>query len=54
GIFCSDNGELKSAGMCEWLLTHGTLHQFTAPYTSAHNSHIEHLHCTLMGKAHTM
>ncbi|KAG2057266.1 hypothetical protein BDR06DRAFT_855415, partial [Suillus hirtellus] len=50
----SDNGELKSAGMCEWLLTCNTLHQFTVPYTSAHNSHVECLHRALMGRAHTM
>jgi hypothetical protein len=50
----SENGELKSESMWEWLLSCGTQHQFTAPYTSAQNGHVEHLHCTLMGKAHAM
>ena len=27
---------------------------FTAPYTSAHNGHVEQMHRTLMGKARTM
>lgn len=40
--------------MREWLLTRKTKHQFTAPYTSAHNGRVEHLHHTLMGKACTM
>jgi hypothetical protein len=54
GILRSDNGELKSSSVREWLLTRGTSHQFTAPYTSAHNGRIEHLHRTLMGKARAM
>jgi hypothetical protein len=54
GIFRSDNGELKSTAMREWLLSRGTQHQFTAPYTSAQNGHVERLHRTLMGKAHAM
>jgi hypothetical protein len=44
GIYRSDNGELKTDAMCEWLLTRGTQHQFTAPYTSAQNSRVERLH----------
>lgn len=35
GIFRSDNGELKSLAMREWLLSRGMQHQFTAPYTLA-------------------
>jgi transposase InsO family protein len=54
GIFRSDNGELKSSSMREWLLTRGTLHQFTAPYTSAHNGRVKRLHRTLMGKSRAM
>jgi len=54
GIYRSDNGELKSTAMHEWLLSRGTQHQFTAPYTSAQNGRVERLHRTLMGKARAM
>lgn len=54
GIYRSDNGKLKSEAMQEWLLSRGTLHHFTAPYTSAQNGRVEHLHRTLMGKARAM
>ena len=54
GIYRSDNGELKSEAMREWLLSRGTQHQFTAPYTSAQNGRVERLHRTLMGKARAM
>jgi hypothetical protein len=54
GIYCSDNGELKTGAMREWLLSCGTQHQFTAPYTFAQNGRVECLHCTLMGKARAM
>jgi transposase InsO family protein len=40
--------------MREWLLSRGMQHQFTAPYTSAQNGHVERLHRTLMGKARAM
>lgn len=40
--------------MREWLLSRGTLHQFTVPYTSAQNGRVERLHRTLMGKARAM
>jgi hypothetical protein len=54
GIYCSDNGELKTTQMRDWLLSCGTQHQFTTPHMSAQNGHVEHLHHTLMGKAHVM
>lgn len=44
GIYCSNNGELKTDAMHEWLPTHGTLHQFTVPYTSAQNGRVKRLH----------
>ncbi|KIJ61796.1 hypothetical protein HYDPIDRAFT_48912, partial [Hydnomerulius pinastri MD-312] len=50
----SDNGELKSDSLREWLLLRGTAHQFTAPNTSAQNGRVERLHRTLMGKARAM
>ena len=50
----TDNGELKSDDMWRWLTSQGVTHQFTAPYTSAHIGHIEHMHCTLLAKARTM
>jgi len=54
GIYRSDNGELKSASMQQWLLSCRSQQQFTAPYTSAQNSRVERLHHTLMGKARAM
>lgn len=54
GVYRSDNSKLKSESMREWLLSRGSEHQFTAPYTLAHNSRMERLHRTLMGKAHAM
>ncbi|KAG2057666.1 hypothetical protein BDR06DRAFT_861572, partial [Suillus hirtellus] len=50
----SDNDELKSKSMREWLLSCGSQHQFTAPHTLAQNGHVKLLHHTLMGKAHTI
>lgn len=44
GIYCSDNGELKTDAICEWLLTCGTQHQFTVPYTFMQNGRVEYLH----------
>jgi hypothetical protein len=54
GIYRSDNGELKTLAMRQWLLSRGSIQQFTAPYTSVQNGRVEHLHRTLMGKAHAM
>lgn len=54
GMFRSDNGELRSESMREWLLSRGSQHQFTAPHTSAQNGRVERLHHTLMGKARAM
>ena len=54
GMYITDNGELKSNNMREWLAFRGTNQLFTAPYTSAHNGHVERMHCTLMAKAWTM
>jgi hypothetical protein len=54
GTYRTDNGELKSHDMAKWLASHGTNHQYTAPYTSAHIGRVERLHCTLMAKARTM
>lgn len=47
-------GELKSDKMRNWLASRGTNQLFAAPYTSAHNGHVECMHRTLMAKACTM
>jgi hypothetical protein len=49
-----DNGELKLSTMKDWLQSHGTQQQFTAPYTSAHIGHIKRLHRTIANKARAM
>ena len=54
GTYITDNGELKSNNMREWLTSRGTNQLFTAPYTSAHNGRVERMHRTLMAKARTM
>jgi len=54
GTYITDNRELKSNNMCDWLASRGTNQLFMAPYTSAHNGRIERMHCTLMAKARTM
>ena len=54
GTYITDNGELKSDKMHEWLASRGTNQLFTAPYTSAHNGCMECMHHTLMAKAWTM
>ncbi len=41
GVFRTDNGKLKSAAMAEFCASIGALHQFTAPYTSAHIGMVE-------------
>ena len=54
GTYITDNGELKSDKMRNWLASRGTNQLFTAPYTSAHNGRVERMHRTLMAKARTM
>ena len=54
GTYITDNGELKSNAMHDWLTSKGTNHLFTAPYTSAHIGRVERMHRTLMAKARTM
>lgn len=54
GVFRTDNGELKSAAMASFCASIGAVHQFTAPYTSAHIGMVERLHRTIMSKARTM
>lgn len=50
----SSNLRPCESGSSRMVLCTSSLHQFTAPYTSAQNGRIERLHRTLMGKAHTM
>jgi len=52
--YITDQGELKSNKMREWLKSRRTEQLFTARYTSAHIGHIECMHRTLMAKAWTM
>ena len=54
GTYITDNRELKSDKMHNWLASRGTSQLFAAPYTLAHNGHVECMHCTLMAKARTM
>ena len=54
GTYRTDNGELKSKAMDEWLWSQGTRQEFMAPYTSAHNGRVECIHRTLMNKARKM
>ena len=54
GIYRTDNGELKSDQMADWLASRGIAHQYTASHTSAHIGHVERMHRTLMAKARTM
>lgn len=49
-----DNGELKTTEMAAICNDQGVLHQFTAPYMSAQNGHVEQLHRTLMEKSQAM
>lgn len=51
GTYITDNGELKSDKMHNWLASRGTNQFFMTPYTSTHNGCIEHMHHTLMAKA---
>ena len=50
----TDNSELCSNEIAQWCSERGIIHQFTTPYTSAQNSHVERLHHTLMNKARAM
>ena len=50
-ILVTDNGKLISNAMSEWCFEHSIDHQTTTSYTSAHNSHVEHLHWTILGHA---
>ena len=43
-ILVSNNGKLISKLMQDWASLYGIDHQWTAPYTSAHNGHTECLH----------
>lgn len=54
GVFRTDNGELKSAAMAAFCASIGAVHQYTAPYTSAHIGMVERLHRTIMSKARAM
>ncbi|EDR00085.1 uncharacterized protein LACBIDRAFT_314825 [Laccaria bicolor S238N-H82] len=54
GTYITNNRELKSNVMCDWLESRGTNQLFTAPYTSAHIGRVKQMHHTLMAKAHTM
>ena len=54
GTYITDQGELKSEKMKEWLQSQGIEQRFTAPYTSAHIGRVERMHRTLMAKARTM
>ena len=54
GMYCSDNGELKSNEMASWLASRGITHQYTAPHTSVHIGQVEHMHQTFMEKVQTM
>lgn len=54
GTYITDNGELKSDKMHNWLASRGMNQLFTAPYTSTHNGHIESMSHTLMAKAQTI
>ena len=52
--YITDQGELKSDKMRDWLKSRGTEQLFTAPCTSSHIGRVEHMHRTLMTKAQTM
>ena len=54
GMYITNQGELKNDKMREWLKSRGTDQCVTVPYTSAHIGRVEHMHQTLMAKAHTM
>jgi len=53
-IIVTDNGELVSKTTTAWCKLYRIDHQLTAPYTSTQNGQAERLHCTILGKAHTM
>ena len=49
-ILISDNGELVSKETSNWCTNEGIEHQLTAPYTSAQNGKVEHLHQQFRGR----
>ena len=49
-----DSGKLKSKAMDTWCDANGYTLQFTAPYMSTHNSHVEHMHLTVMNRMRAM
>ena len=54
GTYRTDNRELKSKVLDEWLCPWGIRQEFTAPYMSAHNGRVEWMHRTLMNKSRMM
>jgi len=54
GIICIDGSKLKSNAMDAWCDANGYTLQITAPYTSAHNRGIEHMHLTIINRMHIM
>ncbi|EIM79743.1 uncharacterized protein STEHIDRAFT_44016, partial [Stereum hirsutum FP-91666 SS1] len=54
GTYVMDNGELKSTAIKDWCASHGMVHQFTAPYSSAQNGRCERRHLTIFNKGRTM
>ena len=53
-IIVTNNGELVSKTTTAWYKLYSIEHQLTVPYTSAQNGQAEHLHCTILRKAHMM
>ena len=54
GTYQTDNGELKSEDISNWLMNKGVTHEYMTPHTSAHIGCIECMHRTLMSKSRTM
>jgi len=53
-VLITNNRKLVSKSIKEWCLSLGINHIVTAPHTSAQNGHAEHIHCTILEKAHVM
>jgi hypothetical protein len=53
-IICMDNGKLKSKLFEAWACSLGIEVQYTAPYTSAKNSTVKRMYCTIAGRACAM
>lgn len=47
GQLCCNGGELDSLATQDWCLANGYSITFTAPYTSAHIGHVEHMYHTI-------